>query len=149
MTYSFKLSEHWGLLSIEHRGKFQGAETDEAVVSILRDMPLPQRRNVRRIGVDLRNVDFATLQDTDGARVRRSERLLQELLQLTSEDYAEHLKGMNLIGWIDLSAPVQKILDERMIRVERNIKFGSTGVCTTKEEYLRLLNLPPDFDLSE
>ena len=148
MTYSFTIDDQSGFLLIKHRGKFCGAETDVATLVALAGIPLLQRRNISRIGIDLRGVDSATLQDTDGARVRRSERQLRQLLEMTSEEYSKHLQGMTLAGLLDPHAPVRKIVEERLIRVERVIKFGTTGLCSSEEDFLRLLDLPPDFNIS-
>ena len=93
-------------------------------------------------------MDAATLQDTDGAKVRRSAQRFKQLLDFTSEEYDKHLEGLKFARWIDPRAPVREVLIERLNRVDRTEKFDYSGICTTQEHYLRLLNLPPNFDIS-
>ncbi|MBT5153856.1 MAG: hypothetical protein HOM44_07185 [Gammaproteobacteria bacterium] len=148
MAYSFEIDDQWGLLTLVHWGELVGAETDEAILSVLAKMPLLKRRKIIRIGIDWRKVDAATLQDTDGARVRNSAQQLKQLLEFTSEEYDKHLEAIKFARWIDPRAPVSEVLIERLNRVDRTEKFDYSAVCTTQEHYLRLLNLPPNFDIS-
>ena len=148
MAFSFKFDDQWGLLNFVFWGELAGAETDEALLSVVGDMSLPERRKIIRIGIDWRKVDAATLQDTDGARVRNSAQRLKQLLEFTSEEYDKHLEAIKFARWIDPRAPVSEVLIERLNRVDRTEKFDYSAVCTTQEHYLRLLNLPPNFDIS-
>ncbi len=162
MAYSFNIYDQWGLISIEFRGELVGAETDEAILTILRDMPLLERRNITRIGIDWRKVSAASLLDTDGAKVKNSAKRLKAILEINSEEYAKFLENLFHATLIDPSTPVAEILIERLSRVRPNYSEQvmdlqrvhrsaelPQGVCMTQKQYLQLLNLPPNFDLSD
>ena len=148
MSYSFEIDAQRGLLTLEFWGDYVGAGTDEAILSVLADVPLLERRKITRFAVDCRKVDSATLEDTDFSRVRRSERQFQHLLEMTDVEYRKHLEGLSLAAWIDSDSPTGELLVERLQRVHRSSNFGSAGICTTREQYLMLLNLPPSLDIS-
>ena len=147
MSYYFEIDDQWGLLTLEYWGNYVGAGTDTAILSVLADLPLLERRKITRFGVDCRKVDSATLEDTDFSRVRRSERQLQHLLEMTDVEYRKHLGGLRLAMWVDPDNPTGELLIERVQRVHRSSNFGSASICTTREQYLRLLGLPLSLDL--
>lgn len=159
MAFSFKINDQWGLLNLVFWGELAGAETDEALLSVVGDMSLPERRKIIRIGIDWRKVNAASLQDTDGARVKNSTKRFKELLGFSSAEWDTHFKNLKQATLIDPFAPVAEVLVERLNRVSGQYhnqlvnlqranqidEFDLPGICTTQKQFLQALDLPPNF----
>ena len=74
-----------------HHGEYAGAEFQTALIEVLESVPVGERLSIKRILADKVGVTVASYQDSDFAKTAGFYRQVAALLNLTSEDFQNHI----------------------------------------------------------